>query len=56
MNTAPGFIWANWSAPKSPALPGRPSTWMLTTSASANSASSEPTRLALPWANRSAVS
>ena len=56
MNTAPGFILANWSAPKSPALPGLPSTWRLTMSDWASSSSSVPTRRALPWASRSAVS
>ena len=35
-----GFIFANCSAPNSPAFPGRPSTWRVTTSASASSSSS----------------
>ena len=39
MNIERGFIFANCSAPNSPALPGRPSTCRLTTSASASSAS-----------------
>ena len=34
MNIERGFIFANCSAPKSPALPGRPSTCSVTTSAS----------------------
>ena len=56
MNTEPGFISANCSGPNRPAFPGRPSTWMLTTSACASSSSSEPTGRALPCASRSAVS
>ncbi|KFD43043.1 hypothetical protein IU11_15030 [Cellulosimicrobium sp. MM] len=47
---------ANCLAPKSPALPWRPSTWSVTTSACSSSSSSVSMRRALPSASFSAVS